>query len=229
MVLPVKVFEVRSLEGNPLNKLTGWRELEKVDGEEDLQLVTEIIELEDEEGLLSGIFAKDFYRERTYRRRVISSPQTEEAPFWILKHGGRNFLIVMAPSVARGVKKLLSNHVAVALGNILNADVREVRINHETLQRLHESNPQATNLIWFDNMDLPGVDKLCLSGQGLADTGMYKEYIDHGMIWYVVFTSQPRGYTIGITRSVVITNFSKTTEEEFIDFVRDDILKLIEA
>jgi hypothetical protein len=229
MVLPVKVFEVRSLEGNPLNKLTGWRELEKVDGEEDLQLVTEIIELEDEEGLLSGIFAKDFYRERTYKRRVISSPQTEEAPFWILKHGGRTFLIVMAPSVARGVKKLLSNHVAVALGDILNADVREVRIAHETLQRLHESNPQATNLIWFDNMDLPGVDKLCLSGQGLADTGMYKEYIDHGMIWYVVFTSQPRGYTIGITRSVVITNFSKTTEEEFIDFVRDDILKLIEA
>jgi hypothetical protein len=135
----------------------------------------------------------------------------------------------MAPSVARGVKKLLSNHVAVALGGILNADVREAKITHEVLQRLHESNPQATNLIWFDNVDLPGVDKLCLSGQGLADTGMYKEYIDHGMIWYVVFTSQPKGYTVGMTRSVVITNFSKTTEEEFIEFVQDDILKLIEA
>jgi hypothetical protein len=229
MVLPVKVFEVRGLEGNPLDKLTGWRELEQVEGEDDLQLVTEIIELENKEGTTSGIFARDFYREHTYRRRVMSNPQTEEAPFWILKHGERNFLIVMAPSVARGVKKLLSNHVAVALGGILNADVRESRINHETLQRLHESNPQATNLIWFDNVDLPGVDKLCLSGQGLADTSMYKEYIDHGMIWYVVFTSQPKGYTIGITRGVVITNFSKTTEDEYIEFVREDILKLIEA
>ena len=229
MVLPVKVFEVRGLEGNPLDKLTGWREVERVEGEEDLQLVTEIIETKDNEGTVSGIFTKDFYREHTYRRRVVSSPLTEEAPFWILRHKDRYFLVVMAPSVARGVKKLLSNHVAVALGSILNADVRESKITHEVLQKLHESNPQATNLIWFDNVDLPGVDKLCLSGQGLADTGMYKEYIDHGMIWYVVFTSQPKGYTVGMTRSVVITNFGKTTEEEFIEFVRDDILKLIEA
>ena len=229
MVLPVKVFEVRSLEGNPLDKLIGWRETQQVEGEEDLQLVTEIIEVEDKEGVITGVFAKDFYREHTYRRRVLANPQTEEAIFWIVKHGERNFLGVMAPSVARGVKKLLSNHVAVALGTILGADVREARIPHETLQRLHESNPQATNLIWFDNVDLPGVDKLCLSGQGLADTGMYKEYIDHGMIWYVVFTSQPKNYTIGITRGIVITNFSKCTVEEFIEFVRDDILKLIEA
>jgi len=228
MVLPVKVFEIRSLEGNPLDKLTGWREVEKVEGEDDLQLVTEVIETKENEGIIEGIFTKDFYREHTYRRKVLSSPQTEEAPFWILKHGERNFLVVMAPSVARGVKKLLSNHVAVAIGGILNADIRESKITHETLLRLHESNPQATNLIWFDNVDLPGVDKLCLSGQGLADTGMYKEYIDHGMIWYVVFTSQPRNYTIGITRSVVITNFSKCTVDEYIDFVKDDILKLIE-
>ena len=229
MVLPVKVFEIRGLEGNPLDRLTGWRETQQVEGEEDLQLVTEIIEVEDKEGVITGIFAKDFYREHTYRRRVLANPQTEEAIFWIVKHGERNFLGVMAPSVARGVKKLLSNHVAVALGTILGADIREAKISHETLQRLHESNPQATNLIWFDNVDLPGVDKLCLSGQGLADTGMYKEYIDHGMIWYVVFTSQPKNYTIGITRGIVITNFSKCTVEEFIEFVRDDILKLIEA
>jgi len=229
MVLPVKIFEIRGLEGNPLDKLIGWRETEPVEGDEDIQLVTEIIEVKEEDGVISGIFAKDFYREHIYRRRVMATPQTEEAPFWILNHEGRRFLVVMAPSVARGVKKLLSNHVAVALGAILNADIREARISYETLQKLHESNPQATNLIWFDNVDMPGVDKLCLSGQGLADTGMYKEYIDHGMIWYVVFTSQPKGYTIGITRSAVVTNFSKTTEEEFIEFIRDEILKLIEA
>jgi len=56
MVLPVKVFEVRGLEGNPLDRLTGWRETEQVEGEDDLQLVTEIIETKDEEGTVSGIF-----------------------------------------------------------------------------------------------------------------------------------------------------------------------------
>jgi len=228
MVLPVKVFEIRSLEGNPLDKLVGWRETEQVEGEEDLQLVSEVVEVEEKEGIISGIFSRDFYREHTYRRKVLAAPQTEEAPFWILRHGERRFLVVMAPSVARGVKKLLSNHVAVSLGGIMNADIRESKIPSETLQKLHESNPKATNLIWFDNIDLPGVDKLCLSGQGLADTGMYKDYIGHGLIWYVVFTSHAKGYTVGITRNVVITNFSKCTFDEFIDFVSDDILKLID-
>ncbi len=229
MVLPVKVFEIRSLEGDPVEKLTGWREVAEVEGEEDLQLVTEVIEVEENEGVIKGVFAKDFYREHTYRRRVLGTPQTEEAVFWIVNYGNRRFVGVMAPSVARGVKKLLSNHVAVALGGILQADIREINITSETLQRLHESNPAATNLIWFDNMDLPGVNKLCLSGEGLADTDMYKEYINHGLIWYVVFTSQPKGYTVGITRNVVVTNFSKCTVDEFVEFVAEDLLKLVEV
>jgi len=228
MVLPVKVFEVRSLEGDPRDALMGWREVEEVEGEE-TQLVTEVIELEQVEDTVTGVFTRDFMRERVYRRRARMTPETEEAPFWIVPHDGRRFLVVMAPSVARGVKKMLSNHVAVKLGEILNADVRECRITSETLRRLHEGNPKATNLIWFDNVDIPGVNKLCLSGEGLADTGLYKDYMDHGMIWYVVFTSQAKGYTVGVTRNAVVTNFSKSTMDEFLDFVREDILKLIES
>ncbi len=78
-------------------------------------------------------------------------------------------------------------------------------------------------------MDIPSVNKLCLSGEGIADTGLYKDYIDHGMIWYVVFKSLAKGYTVGVTRSAVITNFSKSTVDEYIAFVREDILKLIEG
>jgi hypothetical protein len=228
MVLPVKVFEVRGLEGDPRDALMGWREVEELEGEE-TQLVTEVIDLEQVEDAVTGVFTRDFMRERVYRRRSRMTPETEEAPFWIVPHEDRRFLVVMAPSVARGVKKMLSNHVAVKLGEILNADVRESRITSETLRRLHEGNPKATNLIWFDNVDIPGVNKLCLSGEGLADTGLYKDYMDHGMIWYVVFTSQAKGYTVGVTRNAVVTNFSKSTVDEFIAFVREDILKLIEG
>ena len=49
MVLPVKVFEVRGLEGDPRDRLTGWRESEQVEGEE-LQLVTEVLDLMDNTG-----------------------------------------------------------------------------------------------------------------------------------------------------------------------------------
>jgi hypothetical protein len=227
MVLPVKVFEVRSDSGEVLDKLLRFREVEH-DEDEGLDLVTEVLDAGSNEGVISGILTRDFLRERTYKRKVILTPTTEEAPFWFVTHEDRKFLAVMAPSVARGVKKLLSNHVASKLADVLDADIREIRITSETLQELHESNPKATNLIWFDNVDIPGVDKLCLSGNGLADTGLYKDYLGHGMIWYVVFTSQQKGYTVGITRNSVITNFSKSTMEEFIQFVREDILKLIQ-
>ena len=228
MVLPVKVFEVRGLEGDPRDTLMGWREVEELEDEE-TQLVTEVIDLEQVEDTVTGVFTRDFMRERVYRRRTRMTPETEEAPFWIAPHEGRHFLIVMAPSVARGVKKMLSNHVAVKIGDILNVDVRESRITSETLQRLHEGNPKATNLIWFDNVDIPSVNKLCLSGEGIADTGLYKDYMDHGMIWYVVFKSLAKGYTVGVTRSAVVTNFSKSTVDEYIAFIREDILKLIEG
>jgi len=228
MVLPVKVFEVRGLEGDPRDTLMGWREVEELEDEE-TQLVTEVIDLEQVEDTVTGVFTRDFMRERVYRRRTRMTPETEEAPFWIVPHEGRYFLVVMAPSVARGVKKMLSNHVAVKIGEILNVDVRESRITSETLKRLHEGNPKATNLIWFDNVDIPSVNKLCLSGEGIADTGLYKDYIDHGMIWYVVFKSLAKGYTVGVTRSAVVTNFSKSTVDEYIAFIREDILKLIEG
>jgi len=228
MVLPVKVFEVRGLEGDPRDTLMGWREVKELEDEE-TQLVTEVIDLEQVEDTVTGVFTRDFMRERVYRRRTRMTPETEEAPFWIVPHEGRYFLVVMAPSVARGVKKMLSNHVAVKIGEILNVDIRESRITSETLKRLHEGNPKATNLIWFDNVDIPSVNKLCLSGEGIADTGLYKDYMDHGMIWYVVFTSLAKGYTVGVTRSAVVTNFSKSTVDEYIAFVREDILKLIEG
>lgn len=227
MVLPVKVFGVRGLEGNIVSRLRGFRETEKIENE-DVELIVEILDIESTDGEIQGILSKDFLRIHTYRRKTEKTLTTEEAPFWILPHGEKHYLIVFAPSVARGVKKLLSNHVAVKLGEVLNVDIREARIPSETLQRFHESNPKATNLIWFDNVDIPGVDKLCLSGQGLADTGLYKEYLDHGNIWYVVFTSQKSGYTVGVTRNTVITNFSKSSEQELIEFVRSEILKLIE-
>ncbi|MEM2127932.1 MAG: hypothetical protein QXH67_06910, partial [Candidatus Bathyarchaeia archaeon] len=104
----------------------------------------------------------------------------------------------------------------------------EARISNETLQRLHEANPQATKLIWFDDVDIPSVEKLCIAGSSLADTQLYRDYLEHGKIWYVVFEDQRRGVVVGITRNCVVTLFSKSTIEEFINYIFEDLLKLIE-
>jgi hypothetical protein len=235
MVLPAKVFEIKEEInfGLMLQKLKDFREEENYetsDGET-VTLVTEILGIKLKENLVSGVFSVDFMQRRYYRRKLLEAPVTEEALFWVTRFENRVFLIVVAPSVARGVKKLLSSHVANKLSKILfitSRTIVETKIPHETLKTLHESNPQATRLIWFDQVDLPGVEKLCLAGSDLVDSQLYQDYLLHGQIWYVVFEAQKRGLTMGITRNSVVTLFSKCTKDDLIKYVREDLLRLIE-
>jgi hypothetical protein len=235
LVLPAKIFEIQEETnlGLVIQKLKDFHEeenYEKSDGET-VTLITEILDLNMTDNMVSGVFSADFMHTRYYRRKLVESPVTEEAPFWITRFQNRNFLLVMASSVARGVKKLLTNHVANKLSKILfitSRTIVETKILNETLKELHESNPQATRLIWFDQIDIPGVEKLCLAGSDLADTQLYQDYLKHGQIWYVVFEAQKRGLTMGITRNSVVTLFSKSTKQEFINYIRDDMLTLID-
>ncbi|MEM1515652.1 MAG: hypothetical protein QXH24_06365 [Candidatus Bathyarchaeia archaeon] len=234
MVLPAKVFEIKE-EPNLFSvakKLKDFREEEtyKTVSGETVILVSEILDLKLSGDMISGIFARDFIRSRVYRRKVIEIPITEESPFWIKKFGNRFFLIILAPSTARGLKKLLTNYVASKISNALfikpNA-ILEVEIPHEKLRALHESNPQATKLIWFDDMNIPGVEKLCLAGSDLTDTSLYQEYLKHGKIWYVVFEVQRRNIVVGVTRNCIITFFSKSSAEDFVNYIMEEIIPLI--
>ena len=234
MVLPAKTFEIK--EEIDLNlivqKLKDFRKEDPYQMKEgETKLVTEILDLKLKENSIVGVFSRDFVRKRYYRRELDEILVTEESPFWINRFKRRTFLIVLAPSVARGVKKLLTNHVANNLSEVLFIKlgaIVEVGISHETLKKLHESNPQATKLIWFDDVDIPGIEKLCLAGSSLADTKLYNDYLEHGKIWYVVFEAQKRGIVVGITRNCVVTLFSKSTVDEFINYILEDLLMLIE-
>ena len=235
MVLPAKIFVIKEEADLDLivGKLKDFRE-EEAHQEENggtVKLVTEILDLKMKEDSVAGVFSMDFVRRRYYRRKLVETFVTEEAPFWIKRFKERTFVIVLAPSVARGVRKLLTSQVVNKLSKVLFIKphaIVEVRISHENLKELHESNPQATKLIWFDDVDIPGVEKLCLAGSGLADTGLYHDYLEHGKIWYVVFEVQKRGIVVGITRNCVVTLFSKSTTDEFINYILEDLLMLIE-
>lgn len=235
MVLPAKIFEIKEETdlGLIVWKLKDFREEEvyRTEKGEDISLVTEILDLKQGENFATGVFSKDFIGKRHYRRSLIEAPTTEESPFWITPFKDRSFLIVLAPSVARGVKKLLTNYVANKLSKVLFIEphtITEAKIPHDVLKTLHESNPQATRLIWFDEVDIPGVEKLCLAGSDLVDTELYRDYLEHGKIWYVVFEVQKREVVVGITRNSVVTLFSKSTTQEFVNYILEDILVLIE-
>ena len=235
MVLPAKIFEIKEEAdlGLMVQKLKDFREEETYQKEngETVELITEILDLKLKENTVAGVFSTDFVRMRYYRRKLVETLVTEEAPFRITRFKERAFMIILAPSVARGVKKLLTSHVANKLSKVLFITpkaILETRISHETLKELHESNPQAAKLIWFDEVDLPGVEKLCLAGSDLADTQIYHDYLEHGKIWYVVFEAQKRGIVVGITRNGVVTLFSKSTTDELVDYILEDLLILIE-
>jgi len=233
MVLAVKVFEVKEKMELPLmaRKLKDFREEEPYEsGGKKLDLRTEILDLKMEGGSLTGIFSRDFVLSRYYRRGVVEVPVTEEVPFWIRPFRGRTFLAVLAPSKARGVKKLLTNYVANKLSEVLflkTGAIVEGRITHETLRELHESNPQATKLIWFDDVDIPNVGKVALAGSALADSRLYREYLEHGKIWYAVFEFKKYHMVVGITRNCVVTTFSRVELKDFLECVFGEILPLI--
>jgi len=233
--MPVRIFEIKEKTdlGLMVWKLKDFREEEPYQTEkgETINLVTEILDLQHKENSIAGVFSKDFIHRRYYKRKPIEAPVTEESPFWIKRFKEKVFLIVLAPSVARGVRKLLTSHIANKLSKVLfitSKAIVKVKIPHKTLMKLHESNPQATKLIWFDEVDIPGVEKLCLAGSDLVDTKLYHDYLEHGKIWYVVFEVQKRGIVVGIARNCVVTLFSKSTIDEFINYILEDLLMLIE-
>ncbi len=231
MVLVAKVYELKEqLDYTTIaRKLKDFREEEPY---KDKKLITEILDLKLSKDTIFGIFTKDYVLSRFYRRGLVETLVTEEVPFWIKKYQNRMFLVPLAPSKPRGVKKLLTDYVANKLSEVLfikTGSIVETYIPHQTLQKLHESNPGATKLIWFDQIDIPGIKKLALSGPSLTDTNLYREYLKHGKLWYIVFEVANKGMVVGLTRNSVITLFSRSTIESFVGFIFEEVFPLITA
>lgn len=235
MVLPAKIFEIKENIHikSIFQSLNNFREEVpyKINENDTVNLLTEISNFNFKEETLIGVYNKDFINRRIYRGEKIEIPITETAPFWIKSFKNRIFIIIQAPSGTSSGKKLITNHIANKISTILfdnSWGITETKISHETLKNLHESNPEATKLIWFDEVNIPGINKLCLAGSNLADTNIYNDYLNHGKIWYVVFQVQKHEIVIGITRNCVVTLFSKSTITDFLNYILDDLLKLVE-
>ena len=183
MVSAGKLFRLE--ERMPLSliaeKLKDWR-AERVEkcGEQEFKLVSEIVDLDFREDLLWGVFLEDKLIPTTYRGKLRCNLSTRSSSFFFTEAGGETLLFVME-------KWRLANNIASKLAEILlrPGGILEATISHEVLRELHESNPEATKVIYFDQVDLPNINKLALYGEALSDTGLYHEYLKHGKIWYL--------------------------------------------
>lgn len=226
MVIAGKVFLVREEVDLPTiaSKLKGYRYEEVYEHEgAKAPLITEITELTASASSVEGIYTQDTALTVYHRGGSRTVLKTIEAPFSFDLYDDKLLLTVVE-------KKRLANNIANQLSKILFISVGsivEAKIHPETLKRFHEQNPEDTKVIFFDNVDIPNVNKLSLYGSALADTALYNEYCSHGTIWYIVYRSRKYGVIAGLTRNAVVTVFGDMELPAFISYVRTEVYPLI--
>ncbi|MFQ6074092.1 MAG: hypothetical protein ACE5KC_02620 [Candidatus Bathyarchaeia archaeon] len=226
MVVAGKVF--RLVESTPLpelaTKLSGYRREEPYEeGDYKFTLVTEIMNLLPRENAVAGIYSHDYVLHVFHRGKVVPLPRTVEALFSFAQRERQLFLTVVE-------KKRLANFIANKLSELIYGKVGQVveaRIAPETLRKFHTKNPEDTKITFFDNVDIPNVNKLSLYGPDLIGTTLFEEYCRHGDLWYVVARSREYGYVVGVTRDASVTIFNLTDRNKYLEYVAKEIYPLV--
>jgi len=205
-------------------KLKGFRnEEEYEEGDYRFTLVTEIMNLTSSANSVTGVYSHDYVLHIFHRGKVVPLPKTVEAMFGFSQRGKRLFLTVVE-------KKRLANFIANKLSEIVFERVGGIitaRIAPETLRGFHTKNPEDTKITFFDNVDIPNVDKLSLYGPDLVGTSLFDEYSKHGDLWYIVARAREYGYVVGVTRDASVVVFNLTDKNKFLDYVTKEIYPLI--
>ena len=226
MVVAGKVFKL----SESLSVVEIAQRLEGLHNEEDYEegdyrfkLITEVLGLLPKENMLRGVYSHDYMLHVFHRGKIVPTPRTVEAKFSFASHEGVTFLAIVE-------KKRLANFIANKLSEILFekvGGVLETRIPPETLKRFHLKNPEDTKITFFDNVDIPNVNKLSLYGPDLINTSLFEDYGKHGDLWYVVAKSREYGYVVGVTREASVTVFNLADKEKYLEYVVKEVYPLI--
>jgi len=226
LVVAGKVFKLSS--ALPLEEiatmLSNYRLEEKYEeGDYKVDLITEIVNLTPGENSLQGIYSHDYVAHVFHRGKVVPLPRTIEALFSFASLEDKVLLTVVE-------KKRIANFVANKLSEIISGKlgfIVEANIPPETLRDFHLKNPEDTKITFFDNVDVPNVNKLSLYGPDLINTQLFEEYCKHGDLWYIVAKAREYGYMVGVTRDASVTVFNLTDKGKYLEYVAKEIYPLI--
>ena len=175
------------------------------------------------ENAFTGVYSHDYVTHAFHRGKTVPLPRTVEALFSFAEHENRVFLTVVE-------KKRLANFIANKLSEIIYEKFGRIlvaRIPPETLRDFHLKNPEDTKVTFFDNVDIPNVEKLSLYGPDLVGTSLFEEYGKHGDLWYIVARSREYGYVVGLTRDASVTIFNITDKSKYLEYVTKEIYPLL--
>lgn len=226
MVTAGKVFKL--VEPTPLadlaSKLSGYKREEVYEeGDYKFTLITEIIHLTPRAKTLTGVYSHDHVTHAFHRGKTVPLPRTVEALFSFAQREDRRFLTVVEKKQrANFIANKLSETIYERVGHIL-----EARIPPENLRNFHLKNPEDTKITFFDNVDIPNINKLSLYGPDLVGTTLFEDYGKHGDLWYIVARSKEYGYVVGVTRDASVTIFNITDKNKYLEYVAKEIYPLI--
>lgn len=227
MVTAGKVFKLVELMPLPdlASKLGGYRREEAYEeGDYKFTLITGIAgPMSPRKNTITGVYSHDYVTHAFHRGKTVPIPRTVEAMFSFAERKDTVFLTVVE-------KKRLANFIANQLSGIIYEKlgrVVEARIPPETLRSFHSKNPEDTKVTFFDNVDIPNVNKLSLYGPDLVGTTLFDDYGKHGDLWYIVARSREYGYVVGVTRDVSVTIFNITDKNKYLEYVEKEIYPLI--
>ncbi len=193
------------------------------EGDYNFTLETEVTGLLPKEKTLSGIYSHDYVMHVFHRGKTVPLPRTVEALFSFSQVEETNFLAIVE-------KKRVANFIANKLSDILfdsTGSIVEARIPPETLRNFHLKNPEDTKITFFDNVDIPNINKLSLYGPDLINSQLFEDYRKHGDLWYVVARSKETGYVVGITRDASVTIFNSADKNNYLEYINKEIYPLI--
>jgi len=226
MVVAGKVFKLSeslSIE-EVASRLEGYRtEEEYEEGDYKYTLVAEVVGLTAKNGNLNGIYSHDYVIHIFHRGKIVPLPRTVEAVFSFVSLEDKTLLTIVE-------KKRLANFIANKMSEIIFGKVGfivEARIPPETLRDFHLKNPEDTKITFFDNVDIPNINKLSLYGPDLINTTLFEDYCKHGDLWYIVARAKKYGYVVGVTRDASVTVFNLTDKEKYLEYVEKEIYPLI--
>jgi hypothetical protein len=226
MVVAGKIFKLsEALEiAEIAARIDGYRNEEEFEeGDYNFPIVTEVAGLLPKGKTVSGVFSHDYVIYVFHRGKTAPLPRTVEAMFSFAETEGKVFLVVVE-------RKRVANFIANKLSEILfekTGAIVEARIPPETLREFHLKNKEDTKITFFDNVDIPNVDKLSLYGPDLINTSLFEDYTKHGDLWYVVARSKETGYVVGITRDASVTIFNLAEKQKYIEYVSKEIYPVI--
>ncbi|MFB3889491.1 MAG: hypothetical protein ACE14S_08360 [Candidatus Bathyarchaeia archaeon] len=226
MVVAGKIFKLSNPMSTPdiAAKLDGYHVEEPYEeGDYNFTLVTEVVGLVSKGNMLTGVYSNDYVIHVFHRGKSAPLPRTVEAVFSFAEQKGAVFLTVVE-------KKRVANFVANKLSEILFDKVGvivEARIPPETLREFHNKNREDTKITFFDNVDIPNVEKLSLYGPDLINTSLFEDYTKHGDLWYVVARSKQTGYVVGITRDASVTIFNLADKPKYLEYVTKEVYPII--